>query len=106
MILLCLGEINVYEAALTVHERAANVMNRAHLLSLLQGFDCSLLATPPTLAETRHTEKDRNSTFPITPGQKFRAQVIDFLLLRSVWKCHYMQGITEVSLNLTQQEGE
>lgn len=99
------GEINVYEAALTVHGRAANVINRVHLVSLLQGFDCSLLATSPTLAETRHREKDRNSTFPITPGQKFRAQVIDFLL-RNVWKCHYMQGITEVSLNLTQQEGE
>lgn len=95
------GEINVYEAPLTVHEREANVINRVHLVPLLQGFDGSLPAMSHSLAETRHTQRDRNSNCPITPGQTCRAKVTDFLLLRKVWNGHYMQGI-EVSLTLTQ----
>lgn len=52
------GEINVYEAPLTVHECAANVINRVRLVPLLQGFDCSLPARTPTLLEARHTETE------------------------------------------------
>lgn len=65
---LMFGEINVYEAALTAHEHAANVINRVHLASLLHGFDCSLLATPPTLAETRH----RKTETALSPWHRVR----------------------------------
>lgn len=100
-----LGEINVYEAPLTVHKCAANIINSVHLVPLLQDFDCRLPVMSPTLAETRHTEKDRNSNFLIMLGQKFRAETTDFLLLRKVWNCHCMHG-TEVSLTIIQKEVE
>lgn len=99
------GKINVYEVPLIFHKCAANVVNGVRLEPLLQGFDCSLPATPPTMAGNRHVRKHRSSSFRITPGQKFRAGVIDFLLLRKVWNCHHMQG-TEVFLNFLQQKGE
>lgn len=55
------GEINVYEAPLTVHECAAKVIKSVRLVPRLQGFDCSLPVMPPTLAESRHRETDRKT---------------------------------------------
>lgn len=99
------GEINVYEVPLIVHKCAANGINGVRLEPPLQGFDCSLPAASPTMAGNRHIREDRNSSLCITPGQKFRAGVKDFLLLRKVWNHHHTQGI-KVLLNFIQQKGE
>lgn len=85
---LMFGEINVYETPLTVHEWAANFINSLHLLPPLLGFHCSLLAMSPTLAETKHREKDRHCNSPITTGQTFKAGDTDCLLQRKAWYCH------------------
>lgn len=59
------GEINVYEAALTVHECAANVINRAHLVSLLQGFDAASLPRPPPRQKPDTHRKTETAICPL-----------------------------------------
>lgn len=63
------GEINVYEAARTVHECEANGINRARLGPLVQGCDeASLPRPPPWQRPDTHTERRKQQCVP-SPGQ-------------------------------------